>query len=68
MDTARELGLTIRDARKHFRLTQTDLAELIGISDRTVRDIEKGRPGVAFSTVLAVAAAVGVHLQVVKDV
>ena len=62
------VGVAIRDARRHFRLTQLELAELVGVSDRTVRDIEKGRSGPSFSTVLAVAAAVGVRLEIVRSV
>ncbi|WP_336886334.1 helix-turn-helix transcriptional regulator [Rothia nasimurium] len=68
VETAVSVGVAIRDARRHFRLTQLELAELVGVSDRTVRDIEKGRSGPSFSTVLAVAAAVGVHLEVVRSV
>ncbi|HJD51602.1 MAG TPA: type II toxin-antitoxin system Y4mF family antitoxin [Candidatus Rothia avistercoris] len=67
MDTATELGNAIRQARKHFLLTQTDLAELVGVSDRTVRDIEKGKSGASFATVLAVAHAVGVRLEIVSN-
>lgn len=68
VETAVSVGVAIRDARRHFRLTQLELAELVGVSDRTVRDIEKGRSGPSFSTVLAVAAAVGVHLEVVRSI
>ncbi|MGV3149715.1 helix-turn-helix transcriptional regulator [Rothia nasimurium] len=68
VETAVVVGAAIRDARRHFRLTQLELAELVGVSDRTVRDIEKGRSGPSFSTVLAVAAAVGVHLEVARSV
>ncbi len=68
VETAVSVGVAIRDARRHFRLTQLELAELVGVSDRTVRDIEKGRSGPSFSTVLAVAAAVGVRLEVVRSV
>ncbi|WP_336603649.1 helix-turn-helix transcriptional regulator [Rothia nasimurium] len=68
VETAVSVGVAIRDARRHFRLTQLELAELVGVSDRTVRDIEKGRSGPSFSTVLAVAAAVGVRLEVVGSV
>lgn len=68
VETAVSVGVAIRDARRHFRLTQLELAELVGVSDRTVRDIEKGRSGPSFSTVLAVAAAVGVRLEIVRSV
>lgn len=64
MDTARELGQAIRDARKHYGLTQVQLAELAGVSDRTLRDIEQGKTGASFANILAVAEATGVRLTV----
>ncbi|WP_326503446.1 helix-turn-helix domain-containing protein [Rothia nasimurium] len=45
VETVVVIGAAIRDARRHFRLTQLELVELVGVSDRTVRDIEKGRSG-----------------------
>lgn len=36
-------GLALRSARITRRLTQVDLAELLGISERSLRRIERGR-------------------------
>ena len=34
------IGAAIRSARKSYRLTQQELADLAGISDKTLRDID----------------------------
>jgi DNA-binding XRE family transcriptional regulator len=40
-----------------------DLAERIGVSDTTVRKVERGDPTVALGTALEAATLVGVELQ-----
>ena len=42
MSDVEEVGRAIRAARKEARLTQKDLADLSGVSERTVRAIETG--------------------------
>lgn len=54
-----EIGAAIREARQSYDLTQQDLADLLGVSDRTLRNLEKGDGSVAFGTVLAALQAVG---------
>lgn len=61
---AQELGRDLKDARKEVGLTQVQLAELVDLSDRTVRDIEKGAGGVSLGAVLKVADALGLRLKV----
>ncbi len=39
---AAEIGTSIRRARKDAGLTQQQLGELAGLSDRTIREIEIG--------------------------
>ena len=63
MSFLRQLGLAIRSARRVYHLTQEDLAEVTGISERTIRAVEQGRPGVAVGTVLTVAHHVGLELR-----
>lgn len=41
-DLATEIGAAIRTACKEACLTQQQLGELSGLSDRTIRDIETG--------------------------
>lgn len=60
---AREVGLSIRDARKRLGVTQQELAELMGISTRTLGQVERGTGTPSFATVLAALAAVGLTLE-----
>ncbi|MDO4898779.1 MAG: helix-turn-helix domain-containing protein [Rothia sp. (in: high G+C Gram-positive bacteria)] len=61
---AEEIGETIRVSRRAYNLTQQQLADLTGLSDRTVRDIEKGKPGPSLANVLALTEALGIKLTV----
>lgn len=65
MDDLEAVGAVIRRARKDNRLTQLQLAELAAISERTLRDIEKGRPSVALGAVAGVAAVLGLRVVVI---
>ncbi|MCB2195718.1 MAG: helix-turn-helix domain-containing protein [Bacteroidetes bacterium] len=38
----KELGQIIKERRKHLRITQIHLAEMAGITDRTLQKIENG--------------------------
>lgn len=58
---AAELANSIRSSRKRMGLTQEELADLLGISDRTMRAIEQGKLSVSLGSVLAAAQAVGIH-------
>ena len=60
----RQIGDAIRAARRRNGLTQTQLAELVGLSDRTIREIEKGSGGVSAASTIQVAEADGVRVGV----
>lgn len=62
MDDVEELGRRIRAARKEAGLTQKDLADLAGISERTVRALETGTGNPALAAVVAAANVLGLHL------
>jgi len=62
---AMEIGARIKRARKALGVTQEELAELIGVSTRTLGQVERGTGTPSLATVLAAAAAVGVRLEVV---
>jgi len=62
--TVQELGAAIRDARKQQGLDQLLLADLAGVSDRFLRDLEHGKPTVRLKEVLQVLDALGLTLQV----
>lgn len=59
MDELRGVGAAIRAARKEAGLTQKQLAELVELGERTVREIERGAEGPSIGAVLRTANAVG---------
>lgn len=63
MDEIATFGKLIVQRREHLRLSQMDIAELTGISDRTIRAIEKGKTSVALKNWIMVAESVGLQLQ-----
>lgn len=54
----------IRRARKDAGLTQEQLAQLAGTSERTVRAIETGTGNPSLQSVVAVASVLGLKLAV----
>ncbi|GAA1353140.1 helix-turn-helix domain-containing protein [Falsarthrobacter nasiphocae] len=60
--TAR-IGQALREARAMEGLSQRIIAELSGISERTLRDIERGSPSPSLGSVLAVAETLGMTLE-----
>lgn len=61
---ATELGVAVRAERKEQQLDQLLLADLAGVSDRFLRDLEHGKPTVRLKEVLQVLDALGLTLQV----
>ena len=60
---ALELGSSISRARKQLGVTQAELAELVGVSARTLGEVERGTGSPSLVTVLAAAAAVGLTID-----
>ena len=58
----RVLGRSIVEGRHRQRWTQADLAERVGVSRRTIANIEAGSPSVSVGSVLEAAALAGVPL------
>ena len=56
------LAQVVRARRRELKLTQEYLALLAGVSERTIRDLEKGRESVAFSKVSTVLDTLGIDL------
>ena len=54
-----ELGENVRIARKRRRLLQADLAQKVGVTEKTVRRLERGDAGVSIGNVLSVLWALG---------
>ncbi len=62
--TAATIGHAIREMRRSYRLTQTQLGELVGLSDKTVRDIEKGTGSPSVKALLATLSTLGLRIEI----
>jgi DNA-binding XRE family transcriptional regulator len=68
MDTSverqlRNFGIAIKDKREMLSYTQQDLADLCGISDRTLREMEQGLGQTKLETWLKVCDILGLQWQ-----
>jgi y4mF family transcriptional regulator len=63
-NTAPTIAQAVRAARRSHGLTQTDLAGLSGTGLRFVSELERGKPNVSLSKVIAVLEALGLRLEV----
>lgn len=62
--SARDLGLYVRDRRRHLGLTQTDLAASARVSRRWLSGLEAGKPTVEIGLVFKVLQALEVAVDV----
>ncbi len=58
------LASELRKRRKSYNLTQQDLADMVGVAERTVRAMEKGESSIKIDTYLKAATALGITLHV----
>lgn len=66
MNSVIELGSELQRARKLDGLTQEQLADLAGISERTLRSIEHGAGNPSIEAVLSIANVLGLRISVAK--
>ncbi|WP_458780185.1 type II toxin-antitoxin system Y4mF family antitoxin [Arthrobacter sp. D3-16] len=59
------LGAEVRARRTALRLTQHDLAQLAGVSERFVRFVEQGKSSVQLDSLLSLLGTLGLELQLV---
>ncbi len=59
-----ELAGEVRARRGSLRLSQRDLAELAGVSERFVRFVEQGKRTVQLDSLLALLETLGLELRV----
>jgi len=57
------LAGAVRVRRRQLRLRQAELADLAGVSERFVYALEHGKGSVQLDKVVAVLAALGLHLE-----
>lgn len=63
-NTRQQLADAVRAARRRHGLKQSDLAGLSGTGLRFISELENAKPTLALNKVLAVLAALGLHLSV----
>ena len=57
------LAVDLQMRRRELGLTQRDLAELAGVSERFVREVESGKTSVHLDKVVALLTALGLRLS-----
>ena len=57
------LAAAVRARRGDLRLSQQDLADMAGVSERFVRFVEQGKPSLRLDTLLALLGTLGLELQ-----
>ena len=62
--TPKQIGTTIRSARKRLGLSQSELGERAGLRQETISLIETGNPATRLETLLAVLAALDMELRI----
>ena len=63
-DAGRALAAEVRGRRRALGLSQRDLAELAGVSERFVRFVEQAKPTIQLDALLSVLDALGLELAV----
>jgi y4mF family transcriptional regulator len=63
--TAGDLGQVIRRRRKAIGLTQAGVAQVAGVGNRFVSELERGKSTAEFGKVLRVVSVLGLDLHVV---
>lgn len=59
-----ETGVSIRERRKRLGIDQRSLAEIAGVSEHTIVNIESGQANPTFRILLSVADALGMEIVV----
>ncbi len=61
---SKAIGKAVRERRKSRKILQADLADIAGISPRTLRDIEKGTANPELETLMKLCQALGMEVRV----
>ncbi|WP_354263185.1 helix-turn-helix transcriptional regulator [Arthrobacter sp. OAP107] len=60
---AKDLAAAVRVRRSDLRLSQQDLADMAGVSERFVRFVEQGKPSLRLDTLVALLNTLGLELK-----
>lgn len=61
-EISKKLGLAIRQIRKRLKLSQSELADLAGVSLNYISQVERGKPKAQLDTLLSVFEVLGLEL------
>ena len=64
MDEIIKIGQIIKEKRKSLNVTQNDLAEISGISIRSLKDIETGKGNPTLMQLIKILNSLGLKLNV----
>ncbi len=59
----KDIGATVLLRRKELNLRQSELADLSGVSERFIREVEKGKPSTQLDKVISVLDVLGLELH-----
>jgi y4mF family transcriptional regulator len=59
-----QLGKQIRDRRNFLRITQGDLAEIAGVSLRSLIDVEQGKGNPSLSQLMKILDVLGLQVAI----
>jgi HTH-type transcriptional regulator / antitoxin HipB len=62
INSAKDLGAIVQQARKSQNITQTQLAAACEVGERFIVDLEKGKPTCSFDKALKVAQMLNIKL------
>ncbi|MBL7132324.1 MAG: helix-turn-helix transcriptional regulator [Candidatus Omnitrophica bacterium] len=62
-----KIAKQVKELRKKYRLTQSELAQRAGVGLRFLRELEQGKPTVRLDKVQQVINFFGYHVDVIKN-
>ena len=65
--TAADLGAVINTARRSRKWSQAELAKRVGLHQPKISEIERGKSGVNFETILKVIAALQLNINIIES-
>lgn len=66
IDFLENLGRQIRDRRNYLNITQVDLAEIAGVSLRSLIDIEQGKGNPSLGQLMKILDVLGMKVEIIN--
>jgi len=60
----KQIGTALKERRKFLKITQENLADISEISERTLRDIEKGLTNPELESLMKLCEVLGLEIEV----